>query len=148
VLRAGADADHDGLLDKDEAEALKARLQAMALNTLKVGVSSEAIALEAQKAKLSLREDYRAEDAGLSVAVMVHAKLPYTLTQGLKVEVQDVSPDGSASALDVFQAPAEKAKGEAPFHGVVPPGQVVKVRLGALGDIPESDGGPQAPKRP
>lgn len=133
LLRAQADLDGDGLLSKDELAGLAKRLTAMATRTLAIGVSTAVMPLAVKDTRLSLREDPRVSDTGLSLALLLELPAPWPITPGATLEVTDTSPDLSPVVLEVFQAPAAGAKAEPPFRGELEAGKQVKVRLGVLG---------------
>jgi len=132
VLRQAVDADGDGLVKGEEVTALKERLVSMALKTLKLSFSGAAIAVAPKETKLSLREDPRVGEAGLSVAVLLELTQPHEVHEGLTFEVTDASPDLSTVVVQVFQAAAEGAPGEAPFQVELESGKTAKVRVGRL----------------
>lgn len=133
LLRAQADLDHDGLLSRDERALLAKKLTGMATRNLSIGVSSAVVPLAVKDTRLSIREDPRVSDTGLSLALLLELPTPYPITPGSTLEVTDTSPDLSPVLLEVFQTPAEGAKAEPPFRGEVEAGKQVKVRLGILG---------------
>lgn len=132
VLRQAADADGDGLVQGPEVTALKERLVGMALRTLKLGVSGAPIAVTGKDSKLSLRDDVRVGEAGLSVAVLVELTHPHAVSEGMTFEVTDTSPDLSPVVVQVFQAAAKGAAPEPPFQVELESGKTAKVRLGRL----------------
>ncbi|MEW5743223.1 MAG: hypothetical protein AB1938_30215 [Myxococcota bacterium] len=132
VLRQAADADGDGVVKGAEVTALKERLTSMATRTLKLGVSGAAIAVTVKESKLSLREDPRVGEAGLSVAVLIELTHPHEVSEGMSFEVTDTSPDLSPVVVQVFQAAQKGTPPEAPFQSELEAGKTVKVRLGRL----------------
>lgn len=134
VLRQAADADSDGLVKGAEVTALKERLAAMALRTLKLGVSGAAIAVTVKESKLSLREDPRVGESGLSLALLVEVRHLHAVSEGMALEVTDTSPDLSPVVVQVFQAAAKGAAPEAPFQLELEAGKTASVRLGRLAD--------------
>lgn len=132
VFRQAADANADGHLQGEEVTALKTRLASMATRSLRLGVSGAALAFTVKETKLSLRDDPRVGDTGLSVAVLLELTHPHEVSEGMTFEVTDTSPDLSPSVVQVFQAAPEGAAGEAPFQGELESGKTVKVRLGRL----------------
>jgi hypothetical protein len=134
VLRQAADADGDGRLKGAEVTQLKERLAAMALRTLKLGISGAATAVTPKESKLSLHEDPRVGEGGLSVAVLVELRHPHAVSEGLHFEVTDTSPDLSPVVVQVFQAAAKGATPEAPFEVELEAGKTASVRLGRLAD--------------
>lgn len=125
LLREAVDANRDGLLTGDEVTKLKERLVKMSTSALKLGLSGAALPFRVAEAKLSLREDRRANDSPLSVAVVFELPLSPTPGAGTQLEVTDVAPDQSTVVLQVYQS------GEV-FEREVPSGAVTRVRLGAL----------------
>lgn len=131
LLRAGADEDHDGALSEPERVALRARLVAMAQRGLTLAVSGYPLEPALKSSKLSLREDLRASDTGLSVAALLEVTFPKDVTAGMSLEVGATSPDGSAVVVEVFQA-----GGDAPSRLELEPGRKARIRLGALVPAP------------
>lgn len=125
MLREAVDSNRDGLISGDEIAKLKERLVKMATSRLKLGISGAPLHFTVAEAKLSLREDRRANDAPLSVAVLFELSLTPTPGAGTQLEVSDVAPDQSTVVLQVFQS------GEA-FEREVASGVTTRVRLGAL----------------
>ncbi|MCA2980238.1 MAG: hypothetical protein INH41_21440 [Myxococcaceae bacterium] len=147
LLRAGADANHDGALSAPERRALEQRLAAMALRGLKVAISSYPVPLRRADTRLSLRGDGAVSRAGLSVALLLEANHPYAVSPGMHFDVEAVTPDGSALRLEVLQAadPSERAP-EPAFSSEVASGRRTRVRLGLLGaGGPVPDGGARGP---
>lgn len=130
LLREAVDANRDGRLEGDEVAKLKERLVKLASSRLEVKLSGAPLALALKDTKLSLREDRRANDAALSVALLYELPLTSPVTEGMTLEVSDVAPDQSHVAVQVFQAGAK----EAPFQQEVPSGTPAKVRLGKVTD--------------
>jgi len=124
LLREAVDSNRDGQLAGDEVKQLKDRLVKMAIRPLKLSISGAPLIIEAKESKLSLREDRRANDSALSVAILVELEHPPT-SPGMELEVEDISPDQSTIVLQVFQ---EGAK-EPPFQEEVKSGVKTKVRL-------------------
>lgn len=133
LLRAGFDENKDGLVQGAEVTALKERVAAMLLGPLAVSLSGFPLVLEAREKKLSLHEDPRVGDSGLSVAVLLEAKAPKDIGPGTSFEVTPVAPDGSTVRVEVFQAGAKGAPPEAPASADVESAKRFVVRLGALG---------------
>ncbi len=124
LLREAVDSNRDGQLAGAEVAQLKDRLVKMATWPLKLSISGAPLPLVVKESKLSLREDRRANDSSLSVAVLVELEHPPS-TPGMNFEVEDVSPDQSTIVLQVYQ---EGAK-EPPFQEEVKSGIKTKVRL-------------------
>lgn len=133
LLREAVDANRDGRLEGDEVAKLKERLVKLASSRLEVTLSGAPLALTLEDTKLSLREDRRANDAGLSVALLYSARFTTAPGEGMELVVTDVAPDQSHVAVQVFQAGAK----EAPFQQEVPSGAPAKVRLGRLSERSE-----------
>jgi hypothetical protein len=130
LLRGAVDADRDGRLEGDEVAKLKERLVKLASSRLEVKLSGAPLALTLRETKLSLREDRRANDAALSVALLYELALSSPVGEGMTLEVSDVAPDQSHVAVQVFQAGAKAA----PFQQEVPSGTPATVRLGRLAE--------------
>lgn len=125
LLREPFDADRDGLLEGDEVRQLKERLVRLATRPLRLSLSSAPLPLAVRDAKVSLRDDRRANDAGLSVAVLLELELSSPPGPGMTLELEDVSPDQSELALQVFQAGAVGP----PFQAEVKSGVKTRVRI-------------------
>jgi hypothetical protein len=131
VLRLAADANHDGKLTGEERQALKARLQGLALQGLVVSVAGLKLPVTVQEAKLSLREDDRANDSGLSLAVLFEVRPPRPVEEGAPLEVQARSPDVSAVPVTVAQVTEREVPDTSK---ALEPGESLQVRLGRLVD--------------
>lgn len=134
LIRAGADADHDGVLSATEAAALKNRLVAIAMQSLKVRFSGAPFALEVRESKINLHQDSGVSESGLSVAIFIDQHHREPATEGLRFEVEDQSPDRSPVNLEVFQVPAAEAGTLAPYTTELEAGRPASVRLGALAE--------------
>ncbi|MFZ5444947.1 MAG: hypothetical protein ACOZQL_33465 [Myxococcota bacterium] len=130
LLREAMDADRDGLLVGDEVKKLRARLVKLAVSPLRLTLSGAPLTLDQKDMKLSLREDRRANDAPLSVAVLLELELRQPFAEGTQLEVTDTAPDLSTIVLQVFQAGAK----EPPFEQEVASGMKTPVRVGALSE--------------
>lgn len=132
LFRAQADADQDGRLSKAETGALKKKLSQLALHDLKLSVSTYPLSLRELDSKVSLREDFGVTKTGLSVALMLEAKTPLPMTDGLSLEIQDSAPDKSPVTIEVS---GQMADGGAQDLGrtELPAGGKWRVRLGSLG---------------
>jgi hypothetical protein len=128
LLREAVDSNRDGLLAGDEVTRLKERLVKLAMQPLQLGLSGAPIPLVVKEAKLSLREDRRANDSPLSIAVLVEVDHPHAIAEGMQLEVVDTAPDTSPIVVQVFQAGVK----EPPFEQEVPSGVKTKIRMGAL----------------
>lgn len=125
LLREAVDSNRDGVLSGDEVAKLKERLVKMATSPLKLGISGAPLLIATKESKLSLREDRRANDSPLSVAVLFEIPLSPTPGEGTQLEVTDTAPDQSTIVLQVFQS------GET-LEKEVSSGVVTRVRLGVL----------------
>jgi hypothetical protein len=132
LIRAGVDENKDGVLTGAEVKALEAKLQSLALKPLKVGFSGFPLTLPVTGVKVSMHEDPRVNDSGLSVAILLELEHDYPVTPGLSFEVEDKAPDGSTVRLEVLQAQAKDAQEEPPFQKDVESGQRVRIRVGTL----------------
>jgi len=127
LLREAVDSNRDGFITGDEARKLKERLTKMAVSPLKFAISGAPLNVVVKESKLSLREDKRANDSPLSIAVLIEIPLSPTPHEGSSLEVTDTAPDQSAIALQVFQA-----KSTAELE--LPSGVTTPIRIGQLGD--------------
>jgi hypothetical protein len=100
-LRAGADANHDGVISGEEAQGLKKKLVRLAEEPVRVAVSGYALSFEDVDAKVDLRGDRRVDDTGISVAVLRRARWPGKPIAGMTLSVSDESPDPSPVAVEV-----------------------------------------------
>ncbi len=125
MLREAVDSNRDGVLTGDEVAKLKERLVKMATSPLKLGLSGAPLPVLIKETKLSLREDRRANDGPLSVAVLIELPLAPTPGPGAQLEVTDTAPDQSTIVVQVFQS------GEV-FEKEVDSGVTARVRLGVL----------------
>ena len=132
LLRAGADTNHDGVLAGAEVTALKQRLTTMMTRALKLSISGGALPLGVKDTKLSLHEDPRVNESGVSIAVLLEIVHPYDVSPGMNLEVTDTSPDLSPIRLEVFQKYTAEASPEQPFRGDDESGAKSTIRLGAL----------------
>lgn len=130
LLREAVDADRDGVLSADEVAKLKERLVKLATSRLELGLSGAKLRVEVKDTKLSLRDDRRANDAPLSIAVLFEVPVTSPLAEGMTLEVTTVAPDQSHVVVQVFQAGATAP----PFQQEVPSGAAARVRLGRLTD--------------
>lgn len=133
LLRAGADANHDGVLSRPERATLLAKLASFVTKPLKLGISGYPLPLTVTESKLNLRSDDSVSRTGLSVALLLEVKHPHEVSEGMHFEVETVTPDQSPVRLEVLQTPAPKEPAEPDFRDEVPSGKRVQVRLGALG---------------
>ena len=125
LLREPADSNRDGMLSGEEVAQLKDRLVKMATRPLKLSISGAPIPLTVKETKLSLREDRRANDSALSVAVLVEIELSQAMGVGMSFEVEDVSPDQSTIVVQVFQ----EGDKDPPFQEEVKSGVKTKIRI-------------------
>jgi hypothetical protein len=134
LLRAGADQDRDGALCERERQALRRKLARLAARGLRLEIADYPVRLVEQEAKLNLRGDRRASEAGLSAAVRLEASLPAAIAPGMTLGLEDLSPDRSHVAVQIHQAGAEDAPAEPPVFRDLLPGEQVRVRLGRLAE--------------
>lgn len=127
LLREAVDSNRDGFITGDEVGKLKDRLTKMAVSPLKFGISGAPLTLVVKESKLSLREDKRANDSPLSIAVLIEIPLSPAPHEGASLELTDVAPDQSAIAVQVFQA-------KSTVELELPSGVTTPVRIGPLGD--------------
>lgn len=132
LLRAGADANHDGELDGPETAVLKKKLVTLATRALKLWISGYPVPVVVKDAKVTLKEDPRVSKTGVSVAVLLETEHPYAVTPGMSLWLEDTSPDFSEVEVEVFQHSAEDGGGPEPVKQAVASGARLKVRLGAL----------------
>ena len=102
-LRRNADTDHDGRIDAAEAQALKAQLIDLVRRPLYVTLSGYVLQLEPKDAKLGLREDRRANETGVSIAVLFESTLPQPVFSGMELVIEDQSPDASHVRVEAEQ---------------------------------------------
>ena len=127
LLREAVDANRDGFVMGDEVTKLRERLTKMAVSPLQFSISGAPLPMVVKESKLSLREDKRANDGPLSVAVLIEIPLSPAPNEGASLEITDVAPDQSAIALQVFQA-------KSTTELELPSGVKTPVRIGQLGD--------------
>lgn len=125
LLREPHDANRDGVLTGDEVARLKDRLVKLATRPLSVWLASAPLTPGLADAKLSLRDDRRANDAALSVAVLLELTLPTPASPGMVLELEDAAPDQSDVALQVFQE-GDRA---APFQAEARSGVKTRVQI-------------------
>ena len=123
LLRATADADHDGVLSAKETKFLRDKLVSLATQKLKVSISAHPITLPVKDVRLSLRQEKRVGEAGMSVAVMLESELPGKLVSNMVLSVSDSAPDGSPVQVDLSQVDGGVARGE------LEPGGELELRL-------------------
>jgi hypothetical protein len=124
LLREAADENRDGFLDAAETKRLEQRLVHMATRNLKLFISGAAVPVVVKETKLSLRNDKRANDTGFSLAVLTEVTHPHQVDEGMAFQVENVTPDLSPTALEVFQP------GEPVTQAELESGKRVSVRLG------------------
>lgn len=136
LLRAGADANHDGVLNRPERGALERTLAGFITRTLRLAISSFPIPLTVRDTKLNLHGDQRVGRGGLSVAILLEVKHPYEVSPGMHFEVSAASPDQSPVLVEVLQATVPGAPAEPDVRQELAEGVPLRVRLGVLGDPP------------
>ncbi len=128
LLREAVDSNRDGVLKGEEVTRLKERLVKLATQPLKLGLSGAPLPVQVKESKVSLRDDPRANDSPLSVALLLEIDHPHAVAEGMELEVTDTAPDTSSIVLQVFQAGSLAP----PFEQEVPSGQKTKIRMGVL----------------
>jgi hypothetical protein len=129
LLRAGADVNGDRRLDAEEVARLRLKLQGLALGKLKLALSGYAPKLVPVDGKLNLGGDLTTSDEALSLAVLVEARLPRPVSEGMELVVEASSPDRSHVKVEAEQA-IEGAK--APFaESDLRPGERLRLKLTA-----------------
>lgn len=123
LLRATADSDHDGKLSKAETESLRAKLVSLATSKLKLSFSGHEVRLPVRDSRLSLRQEKRVGEAGMSVAVMLETDLPRAPSRNMVLVLEDAAPDGSPVQVDLGQTDAGVTQVE------LLPGQKAELRL-------------------
>ncbi|MFT3706998.1 MAG: hypothetical protein QM817_04945 [Archangium sp.] len=118
LLREAVDSNRNGKIEGEEVAKLKERLVKMATSTLVLGLSGAPLKLTIKDTKLNLREDPRANDSPLSVAVLLELDHKDAVSSGMKLEFTDTSPDQSTVVLQVFQ----EGMAGAPFEAEVKSG--------------------------
>lgn len=106
LLRATADSDRNGVLSRDETAKLRAKLVELATSKLRVSVSGHRLSLPVKDVRLSLRQEKRVGESGMSVAVMLESELPGKIVSGMVMVVEDTSPDGSPVQVELGQTDA------------------------------------------
>lgn len=129
LLRAGADANHDGTLSRPERAALERKLAGFITRPLKLAISSFPLPLTIKESKLNLHGSPEVSRDGLSVALLLEVKHPYAVTPGMHLEVSAASPDQAPVRVEVFQ---DAQPAEPPFRQELEVGSSARVRLGAL----------------
>ncbi|MBL8924285.1 MAG: hypothetical protein JNJ54_35885 [Myxococcaceae bacterium] len=132
LLRAGADANRDGLLAREERAALEKKVASLVTRPLKLAISGYPIPLTVKDTKLNLRDDQRVSRTAISVALLLEVKHPYEVAPGMHLELETVTPDASPLRLEVYQATQPGTPAEPDFKDEVESGRKVRVRLGAL----------------
>jgi len=132
LIRAGADADHDGKLSVPERRALETKLASFITRPLKLGISSAPLPLTIKESKLNLHDDPSVSKSGLSVALLLEVNHPYEISPGMHFELEASTPDQSHLRVEVVQAIAAGERPEPDFVEDVPSGKKVRVRLGLL----------------
>ena len=132
LLRAGADTNHDGMLEPSETAALKKKLTTLATRALKLWISGYPVAVEIKDTKVMLKEDPRVSPTGVSVAVLLEMHHPYAVSPGMSLWLEDTAPDSGHVEIEVFQHPGGDSGEEPAVKKSVASGERVIVRLGAL----------------
>lgn len=124
LLREAADENRDGFLDATETKNLEKRLVNMATRNLKLAISGAQIPVVVKDSKLSLRNDKRANDTGFSLVVLTEVTHPHQVDEGMSFQVENITPDLSAMAVEVFQV------GEPVTQTELDSGKKLSVRIG------------------
>lgn len=132
LIRAGADANRDGVLAPGERAVLQKKLVAMALAGLKLGLSGYPLVVQVTDVKLSLRSDDAVSEAGLSVALMLAASVKSPIGEGIKLQVEATSPDSSHVIVEVSASRPDGGV-EAIEKKELQAKEQWEVRVGALG---------------
>jgi len=132
LIRAGADANRDGVLSAAERLALQKKLVSMALAGLRVGLSGYRLVLSVTDVKLSLRGDEGVAETGMSVALMLAGSVKSPIGPGITLEVEAASPDSSHVVVEV-SASRPDAGVEAVARKELQAGEKWGVRVGDLG---------------
>ncbi len=132
LLRAGADVNRDGVLDSNEAKVLKKKLATMSTRALKLWISGHPVVVEVRDTKLTLKGDSRVSPTGVSIAVLLTAQLPYAVTPGMSLGLEDIAPDSSHVEVEVFQHGLPDAGPLPELRRSVKSAERVTVRLGPL----------------
>ncbi|GEM_PF-3569334 len=132
LLRAGADANHDGVLDKAETLALKKKVTTLATLALKLWISGYPVPLAIEDAKLTLKGDSRVGPTGVSIALLLQMPHPYAVTPGMSLWLEDTAPDSSHVEVEVFQHGLPDAGAPLQLQQSIGPAERVTVRLSAL----------------
>lgn len=127
LLRAGADLDRTGQLSKQEREALRNKLAGLARRPLKVSVAGYPASFELVESKIDLRGNFGRGEDGVSVALLLEARLPEKISPGMKLALEDASPDSSHVAVQVHQSSADGGSEVASMELL--PGARLEVRL-------------------
>lgn len=125
LLREAVDSDRNKELAGEELTKLRDRVTKMATSALKLGLSGAPLVLQLKDSKLSLRDDKRANDSPLSVAILMELEHPSAISDSMTLEFTDTSPDQSTIVLQVFQ----EGMAGAPFEAEVKSGVKTKVPL-------------------
>ncbi|MBX5484924.1 MAG: hypothetical protein IRZ16_24140 [Myxococcaceae bacterium] len=130
MLRTGADANHDGLLDATEAQTLKAQLVDLARRPLQLSLSGYVLRPKLVDAKLGLRDDRRTSDTGLSIAAVLEAPLPQPVFGGMELIVEDEAPDASHVRVEAEQDTGVPDAGPPPSAAAdLQPGERLTLKL-------------------
>jgi hypothetical protein len=107
LLRASADRNRDGQLSLEERQALRARLERLALKAFFLRLGKTPIPVEKFQSKLDLQDRFQVLEHGMSLALFFSLDLPQGLGCPTQLIVQDRSPDGSHVRIEVSQSDAE-----------------------------------------
>lgn len=132
LMRAGADGNRDGVLQKDEIAALHSKLLKLAMQGLQLEVSGYRLTVQTVESKISLKDDPRVAKVGLSVAAMVKVDFPKKATPGLELRIKDASPDESPVQVNVFPQLQNDGGSAEDVSKELNKGETLTVRLPAL----------------
>jgi hypothetical protein len=132
LLREGHDLDRDGVLSRDESKALQKKLVTMAIEGVRVTLAGYPLPLQPTDVKMSLRDDRAVAEGGLSLAVLLTAKLPSAAGAGMALDVEARAPDRSAVRVEVSAASGTDGGVEALGARDLQPDEKWTVRLGKL----------------
>lgn len=124
LIREAADADRDGVLRGDEVKSIEKKLVSLLTKNLKLDLGGAALPTDLKESKVSLRGDLRANDTGFSVAVLLEITHAHPVAAGTPFHFENIAPDLSAMAVEVFQPDLE------PLRQELESGKPLTVRLG------------------
>jgi hypothetical protein len=132
LIRMGTDVNRNGKLDPDEREALKRTLARRLRGALRVAISGYPVVLEEQGTKMDLRLSQRPDAEGLSVAVLLRARLPEVPADGMELTLEHRGTGASHVVADVFVGDPAADAGATVREETLAPGVPLRVRLEGL----------------